>query len=231
MSSNAARMDVWRALGLASLLASGLLGQSVSESQGSIYLTEPGGLQRRLTSSGQDFDASLSPDGRTVAFARKTPGSPCPLESDCLPATTLWTVNLSERPLEPRLVFSGPVRGATGEAIEPMFTHLFSPQLSPNGRYLYFLVNYSTTSNAIYRFDLKTKKAEFISTGNGYRIVASGHCQGFLIASIRKSTLSLRIFYWYWLLTPEGKEVGLIGPDDADADSFQDAQDLAPCGR
>ena len=229
MLGNVVRAGVWRRFCLLSALASVLFGQSVGESHGSIYLTEPGGPRRQITSSGGDFDPSLSPDGKTVVFARRIPGQACPPESDCLPATTLWAVNLSEAPLDPRPVFTGPVRGATGEPTEPTFTHLFLPQLSPDARYLYFLVNYATTSNAIYRFDLKSKKVDFISPAGSYRIVPSGRCQGYLIASIRKSTLSLRIFHWYWLLTPEGKEVGLIGPDDMDADSFQDTQDDAPC--
>ena len=115
---------------------------------------------------------------------------------------------------------------ATGDPSGLRFSHLFSPQLSPDNRYLYFQVNYATTSNAIYRFDVKTKEARFISTGGGYRVVPRGRCRGYLIASVRKATLSLRIFYWYWLLTPEGKEVGLIGPDDEDAEAFQEARAL-----
>jgi len=227
MLGNVSGVNAWRPFGLLGLAASVFFGQSVSEIDGSIYLIEKGTVRRQITSSGEDSDPSLSPDGKTVVFARRAPGPAYPPQSDCLPATTLWAVGLSQPPLHPRLVFAGPVRDVTGERT---FNHFSSPQLSPDGRYPYFLVNYATTSHAIYRFDLKTKSTQFISMGNGYRVVPSGHCQGFLIASIRKVTLSQRIFYWYWLLTPEGKEVGLIGPEDIDADSFQDAQEQAPCG-
>jgi len=45
-------------------------GPSVKEDKGNIVLVEAGGKKRKLTSSGQDSQPSLAPDGKAVVFVR-----------------------------------------------------------------------------------------------------------------------------------------------------------------
>ena len=101
-----------------------------------------------------------------------------------------------------------------------VLSSFFRPQLSPEGRYAYFLIDYAAVTNAIIRLDLSTRETKFISSAKDFWVVPRGRYGGDLIAQVRKAKLAVGYYDWFYLLSPDGKELGVIGPDRTDVDQF-----------
>src|SRR5689334_11880147 len=69
-----------------------LAAQGVDVRAGNVYFRGDFGKEKQLTASGQDTEATLSPDGRLVAFVRKTPNRQVEAGTGQVPANEIWTI-------------------------------------------------------------------------------------------------------------------------------------------
>src|SRR5688572_15294249 len=102
-------------------------GPSVKEDKGNIVLVEAGGKKRKLTSSGQDSQPSLAPDGKAVVFVRR--GS-AKLDSAVgeVEANELWWIDTAGA--KPRRLVSS----AASDDPKKFLGALQAPQFSPDGK-------------------------------------------------------------------------------------------------
>lgn len=187
-------------LALAALLvaAAPSAAQTVSIDQGNIVLTRSGARPAQLTSGGQDRDPTLSTDGRRVAFVRG--------EGD---ASELWIVDAA----------GGAPRRLIGarKSAEPQenLSDFASPRFSPDGGTVYVLTEAWATSSAVHAVDAVTGRVRFVCPGNSLQVVPRGEYAGHLVVSQHRYFLGGGSYDWFWLVTPEGGEVGPIGESTA----------------
>ncbi len=183
-------------------------GARVVEEKGQLVLVEASGAKRTLTSSGKDSQPSLSPDGKAVVFVRR--GSAV-LESAAgeVEANELWWMELAGG--KPQRL----VRSAGNEEPKKFLGGLQSPQFSADGKSVFFLSAAWATSSAVHKVDVATSKEQFVAPGNSLEVVTRGEHRGRLIVQMHKYFLGGGSYDWYWLLEPDGREVGPIGEDVA----------------
>jgi len=196
-----------------------LRGQTVGVQAGNVYFEDAAGRARQITSNGLDSDAALSPDGRYVVFIRKTT-VPCgfdePLSANPV-RTQVWEASLD--PIAaPRVVFAGIVH-----ASQHSYCSFSRPQLTSDNTHAYFLIGLSATENAIVRLNLRTGTAEEMSRVFGgvilYHVVSAGPYRNDLVVQ-KKHYLPAGVSQLFWLVDPEGKELGYVGETEADAQAF-----------
>ena len=179
--------------------------QTVRAEGGDIVFQPRSGAPRRLTTGGLDSEPSLSPDGRTVVFVRRTPGRLVPAASGDAEATELWTVGVDGAGGRMRL------RGRAADDPRATLAGLQAPKFSPDGRTVYFLSAAWATSGAVHALDLATGAARYVAPGNSLEVIARGEYRGHLIVSQHRYFLGGGSYDWLWVLTPGGREVGPIG--------------------
>ena len=191
------------------------IAQSVTTQEGNvIYRASADAAPRQLTRTGLDRDAVLSPDGRTIAFIRGTPGDSVVVAAGPEEATSLWTVGVDG---------GGARMHVTGRAAEiagEILAALQAPRFSPDGRRIYFLGAAWATSGAVHVLDLATGTERFLVAGNSLDVVPSGEYAGFLVVSQHRYFLAGGSYDWYWLFTADGREVDPIGEDENALDAF-----------
>lgn len=181
--------------------------EHVIERGGDIYAVVDTGIVQ-VTASGSDSEPDLSPDGKRVVFVRKIN------DAD----RELWMAGL--QPVAPaRRLLAAPV-----EVNGRKFSVVHRPRFSPDGAYVYFSVPYAAVTNAIVRVHVATGTHEFIAAAHKFTIISDGKYRGYLVARLRKAKLAPGYYDWYWLLTPEGKEVDLVGQDERDVALFLEQQ-------
>lgn len=199
----------WTAPLLVVLLALPALarGPAVREEKGRIVLVEANGTKRTLTSSGQDSQPGLSPDGKAVVFLRR--GSDKKLESAAgeVEANEIWWMDTAGG--KPRRL----VKSAGSDDPKMFLGALQSPQFSPDGKTVFFLSAAWATSSAVHKVDVATGKISFVAAGNTLEVVPRGEYAGRLIVQIHKYFLGGGTYDWFWLLEADGREVGPIGED------------------
>lgn len=189
----------------------------VKEVDGNLFLVEKTGLAHQVTASGRDYEPSLSPDGSMIIFVRLTheisdPNSPS--AGALTRASQLWMVDLrGDR--TPRLLLDNPVI-----INDRRFYAFHAPKLSPKNHTAYFLVDFAATTSAIIRLDVVNNKKQFIATALQFCVIATGKYKGYLVAQEHKAKLAPGYYDWFWLLTPDGKEVDVVGMDKNDVDLF-----------
>ena len=190
------------ALGL--VIASTASAQKVSVKKGNILFTDKTGRTIALTSGGKDGDPHLSPDGKLVAFTRKSDvkvatGS---IEEG---TTELWIVETdgsnAQKILEPK----------AGDTIEDNLAYMSAPQFTSDGTKLYFETSAWTTSDAVHVLDLGTKKQHFVCDGNDLQVVTTGEYKDHVLVSKHKYFVGGGSYDWIWLVAPDGKEIGPVG--------------------
>lgn len=187
-------------LALAALLlaAAPSAAQNVSIDRGNVVLTRSGARPTQLTTSGQDRDPALSPDGRRVAFVRG--------EGD---ASELWIVDAAGGAPR-RLVGARP-----SDDPQENLTEFTSPRFSPDGGTVYVLTQAWVTSSAVHAADAATGRVRFVCPGNSLQVVPRGEYAGHLVVSQHRYFVGGGSYDWYWLVTPAGAEVGPIGESTA----------------
>jgi dipeptidyl aminopeptidase/acylaminoacyl peptidase len=180
--------------------------QSVSVKEGNIQFTSKAGQTTALTSSGRDSDPSLSPDGKMVVFVRATPEKKVPTGSGD-DTSEIWLVGIdgknARRLLEPK----------KAEKTENILAEMNSPQFSSDGSRLFFETTAWATSGAIHVFDLGKKSEHFVCAGNGLEVIRSGEYKDCLLVQQHRYFIGGGSYDWFWLLRPDGKEVGPVGED------------------
>lgn len=193
-----------------------LQAQQVEARGGSVYYTDASGHTVQVTSSGMDHDAALSPDGKTVVFVRDTP-KPARFEEPANDHPTqrqIWIAS-TEGTESASLVFSQPV--VLKDWSE--YVSFSSPKLSPDNRFVYFLIPLFVTESGLIRLDMKTKQTLLVADALAFWVVGHGSFEGDLVVQIRKP-LDGGFSRYYWLITPEGRELGIVGESELEAREF-----------
>ena len=181
--------------------------QSVSVKDGNIQFTDRSGQTTALTSSGRDSDPVLAPDGKWVAFVRKVDGKKIASGSDELDPSELWQVRIDGK--EPAML----VRCRESQKMESLIAGFENLQFSANGKLLYFVTPAWATSGAVHVVDTTNRKERYLFPGNNLKIVTAGEYKDCLLVQQHRYFIGGGSYDWFWLLRPDGKEVGPVGED------------------
>jgi hypothetical protein len=195
---------------LLAILSAGLalpvLGQSVSVKDGNIQFTDKTGQTTALTSSGRDSSPVLAPDGKWVVFVRKVDGKKIATGSvDEMDPTELWQVRTDGK--EATLL----VKCRESEKMESVIAAFENLQFSTNGKLVYFVTPAWTTSGAVHVVDTTNRKERYLFPGSDVKAVPSGEFKDCLLVLQHRYFVGGGSYDWYWLLRPDGKEVGPVG--------------------
>jgi Tol biopolymer transport system component len=196
-------------------------GPTVVEEKGHIVLVEAGGKKRKLTSTGQDSQPSLSLDGKAVVFVRQGSSK---LESAAgeVEANELWWIDTAGA--KPRRL----VRSAESDEPKKFLGGLQAPQFAPDGKSVFFLSAAWAASGAIHKVDVATGKVQFVAAGNSLEVIPRGEHRGRLIAQQHNYFLGGGSYDWFWVLEPDGRQVGPIGEDVSSFRELYLSEDSAP---
>jgi hypothetical protein len=199
------------------IVAAGLLVEpafaapSVKAEHGNIVLHD-GKTVRPLTRSGHDSHPILSPDGKRVAFVRhgaKVPGMKlCADELTGDFSRELWSISANGGAEKRLLVAHGEMKR---QATVCDFQNL---QFNSTGQLLYFETPAWATSGASHVFDFKSGKEHFVVPSN--ETIVLSHCsdeqyRDDLVVAMHRYYAMGGSYDWYWLIAPNGKEIGPLG--------------------
>jgi hypothetical protein len=184
-------------------------GSRAVDQDGNIFVVRSDGSRLQITSSGVDSQPDLASDGTKVVFVRKA-------NTD---ASEIWIASVETR-ASARVLVKSPL-----EINGRKFYQVFTPKFSADGASVYFLIPYAATTQAIVKVHITRPEPQFIAAALNFQVVPAGQYRGDLIAQIRKAKLAPGYYEWFWLLTPEGKEIGLVGQDDGDVALFMEQQE------
>ncbi|MBT3191929.1 MAG: hypothetical protein HN341_05180 [Verrucomicrobia bacterium] len=183
----------------------------------------------RLTSSGKDHSPVLSPDGRSVAFLRKSSNVaylPASGEADGdgnrLLADQVWMVDLGTGKEMLLVADRMPGEGDVTEELKKTVGVVSALCFSPDSRNLYFTTWAWVVSGALHAVDLRTGTERFVTDANSVEVVQSGDHAGCLIVRKHKYFLGGGSYDWYWLIDSQGREIGLIGEVEGQVDMFKE---------
>lgn len=188
------------------LLRLSAVAQTVSVIEGNVFISAGTGGTKQLTSSGGDSDPALAPDGKTVAFVRALSERKVSTGSGD-DNSEIWLMHSdgshAERIVVPR----------AAEKMQEVLGLLAAPQFSADGRRLFFETTAWATSGAVHVLDLATRKDRFVCSGNSLEVVRTGEYRDCLLVQQHRYFVGGGSYDWFWLLRPDGKEVGPVGDD------------------
>lgn len=201
---------------VSALVPAPALAQSVTARDGNLFYQASGqATPRQLTSTGLDREPALSPDGQTIAFIRGNPADSVDTVSGWEEATSLWIVAVDGSGARTL------VRSRYSETPGQALAMLRSPAYSPDGRQIYFLSAAWVTSGAVHAVDVSTGAERFVAPGNSLEVIPSGDYAGFLVVSQHRYFLAGGSYDWYWLVSPEGREIDPVGEDERALEEFR----------
>lgn len=180
--------------------------QKVSIRDGNVCIVTPGET-KKLTNSGHDSEPVLAPDGKWVVFVRTLPGKKISTGSGEANETQLWQIRADGR--DPSCL----VRSRPSDKMEMLLAGFSKPQFSSNGKLVYFLSEAWTTSGALHVVDTTNAKEHFVCPAGEFEVVPSGEYRDHLLVQQHRYFVGGGSYDWYWLLKPDGKEVGPVGED------------------
>lgn len=173
---------------------------------GNVFVKLPTGEEKQVTFKGTDSQPILSMDHNRVAFIRASSSEPTNASR-----TEIWVI----QDLAPKAVLAREIE------VNGLRFHQFSnPQFSPDQEHLYFEVPYASVTNAVLKLSAATGAVEFVSTAVRWSVVYGGKFTGALVLQQRRAKLVAGFFNWFYLFSPEGKELGVIGENEADVLEF-----------
>lgn len=182
---------------------------TVFSKSGNIYYTDNNGHMIQITRTGKDSFPVLSPNKKMIAFVRVgnqvIPDS-CDIEAKY--GNEIWLYDFSTKK-EKLLVKNNFECDKPKKQIVDPHDLLFSQ----DNKMLYFMTAAWTTSGAIHGVRVDNGKQRFIVDANEMKIVSKGDYKGYLIVNQHRYFIGGGSYDWYWLVSPEGKEEGPLGPD------------------
>ncbi len=180
--------------------------QKVSIRDGNVCIVT-GGEAKKLTNSGHDSEPVVAPDGKWIVFVRTLPGKKISTGSGDADAAELWQIRADGK--DPTCL----VRSKPSDKPEMVLAGFSKPQFSSNGKLVYFLSEAWTTSGALHVVDTTNAKEHFVCPAAEFEVVLSGEYRDHLLVQQHRYFIGGGSYDWYWLLKPDGKEVGPVGED------------------
>jgi dipeptidyl aminopeptidase/acylaminoacyl peptidase len=184
---------------------------SVLEREGNIFYAGDDGVSTQLTSQHIDSNPLLSPDGQKVIFGRTTQEK---AEYSEELERAIWLSDISGK--EVRRILST----HHDEVPEKTLTQFNNWIFSADGKQLYFLTAAWAVSNAMHVLDLTSGKEHFVTDANDVLIIPKGKYANHLVVSKHKYFKREGSYDYYWLITPKGKEIKMVGKDKEQAERF-----------
>ena len=170
---------------------------------GTLFLVKP------LAAVGKAGGAALSADGKTAYFTRQVADPEPAKQSDGEPSE-ICRVSVPGGTIEPLVQ---PVGSTEPERNLRGFGNL---TLSPDGGTLFFISAAWATSGAVHTINLATGAVTYVSPGNEILVISHGEYRGDLVVQKHKYFVGSGSYDQYWVVAPDGKEVGLAGATRAD---------------
>ncbi|HEY6071487.1 MAG TPA: hypothetical protein VIU85_08955 [Chthoniobacterales bacterium] len=181
--------------------------QKVSVQNGNVVLATAGGENKRLTNFGHDSEPVLSPDKKWIVFARTSPGKRIATGSGEGDETELWQIRVDGK--EPTAL----VHSKQSDKMETLLAGFSNPRFSSDGKLVYFLSEAWTTSGALHVVDTTNGKEHFVCPALEFEVVPSGEYRDHLLVQQHRYFIGGGSYDWFWLIKPDGKEVGPVGED------------------
>jgi len=186
------------------------------------------GKTLQITSFGRDDNPVLHPKGEWIYFVRSTPGKwvgekyyPAKGEviKDGILHGELWRVRKDGT--QAKLLFRNDCCAIDGPDPNYVVASIFNIQFSPDGDKVYFETSNWVTSAALHVMKSDGSGEKMLGPGNGTKIVLSarevdpkyGSCRGFIVTSQHNYWWFGGSYDWFYLFTPDFKEVGPLGDD------------------
>ncbi len=115
---------------------------------------------------------------------------------------------------------------AAGGDIPEMAGDLKRPVFSTDSKRVFFQSALAVVTGAIAMVDLADLSKRFVGPGNSLELIRCGEYRDHLIVQKHKYFLGGGSYDWYWLLSPDGKEIAPIGENTA---FFKDLYVKAEC--
>ena len=173
------------------------------------FFTDAAGKRTQVTKEGNNSSPCLDPAKKRIAFVRATPGKMVDTGSGRVQATELCVIDTEGKTGEVL------VRGADDPKPENVLADFSTPQFSPDGKTLYFVSAAWAVSGAVHAYDFATKAVRYVCPGNDLEVVPKGEYAGHFLVQQHRYFLGGGSYDWYWLLKPDGTEVGPVGEDPA----------------
>lgn len=184
---------------------------AVTVEAGNLFLHPATGAPTQLTRLGLDERPVLSPDGQRVAFRRRTPGRTLESATDTVEAGELWIIDATGQ--NARKLLTEHASDQSGN-VERTLIGLSQLQFSPDGKVLYFWSEAAVVTGTIHALTLATGQERFVCPGNRFHVLSTGRHQGMLSVNQHRYFVLGGSFDWYWLISPDGKELGVIGEQE-----------------
>lgn len=180
---------------------------AVSIQAGNIFIADSSGEQKQLTASGRDSSPTLSPDGRWIVFVRTVAGKKIASGADESDPAELWQVRADGK--ESTLL----LRTRASEKVENLIAAFDDLQFSADGRLVYFVTPAWATSGAVHVVDTTNRKERFVLAGHNLEVVRSGEYRDHLLLQQHRYFVGGGSYDWFFLFSPDGKEIGPVGED------------------
>jgi len=192
------------------LIVPPVFGQSVQVIGGNVFYKSSGGqIATRLTTTGNDREATLSPDGQKVAFLRKTSDS-IGSASGLQLALDVWIVGVDGNDVR-RLL-----QAREDKDPERTLAGLTNLQFSADGRTLYFVGAGWATSWGVHAVDVATGRDWFVAAGDSVEVIRSGGYVGDLvIRQGRHRPNGGGMYDLILVVDPHGRDVAVVGEPGA----------------
>ena len=204
--------------------------KKVFAEKGNIYYCSSGKQKIQLTKGSKDRNPILSPDGKKIAFIRKSSKMAYdPIDGAGIPrdplADQLWLVDVDGKNEKILVQDINPDDKGydkwKGEDVVG-FIKDESVQFSPDGKKVYYLTPAWVTSSALRCINANGTDGRFIVAANYLKVIDKGKHKGNLIIQQHRYFFTQGSYDWYYIYSPEGKELAVLAPtlDDVDWDSF-----------
>jgi hypothetical protein len=84
---------------------------------------------------------------------------------------------------------------------------------SPDSKTLYFLTSAWATSGAVHAVNINEAVERYLLPANSLAVATDEEYKGNLILNQHRYFIGGGSYDWYWLFTPEGKEIGPLGEE------------------
>lgn len=184
---------------------------SVNIKDGNVFY-ESKGLEKQITSSGRVEEARLHPNGEWIYFVREDKQ-----EKEKFIYFELWRVNVDGTNSEK--LFRNTISQTVGDGYDQAW--IGNIQFSPLGDKVYFEASQWATSAGLHVINPEGTDEKLLGGGNDTRIILEarevdeehGNLKGYIVTNQHRYWWFGGSYDWYWLFTPDFKEVGPLGDD------------------